>query len=261
METSAPPVVESPTQTRVADPETATEAPVTTKAPPARPRAPQTEPAPAAVPTPQSSRPPRPGSPPRRRRRTSSRRRRRPARFRRPTAPPGESQTPQTETAAPDAEVTASSSSVVTQAALAIQPLKPQTLKAAPADVELAKSAPPVEQQPAPAPEQDVAVLASAIKLGDNDNRSEAGEVERRDSVVVPARDERAWDRKVRQWDPDWVRYDEYYRPILSNPYRDPGADRLRLPQCPADRDHPGAGEHRRSMWSGSRRTASPPCS
>lgn len=220
VETSAPTVVESPTQTRVADPETTTEAPVTAKAPPARTRAPQTEPAPPAVPdaptdastedkiatttpTPDLVAPATTTSAV-------------------PVAdsPPGESQSPQTETAAPDAEVTASSSSVVTQAALAIQPLKPQTLKAAPADVEMAKSAPPVEQQPAPAPEQDVAVLASAIKLGDN--RSGPAEVVRRDSVVVPARDDRVWDRKVRQWDPDWVRYDEYYRPILSNPYRDP---------------------------------------
>jgi hypothetical protein len=39
---------------------------------------------------------------------------------------------------------------------------------------------------------------------------------------VISAAAEGAWDRKVRQWNPDWVRYDEYYRPILSNPYRDP---------------------------------------
>ena len=214
VETAAPTVVESPTQTRVADPETATEAPVTTKAPPARTRAPQTEPAPADAPDAPiatTTRPPDLDAPA-----TTT------SAVPAADSPPGESQTPQTETAAPDAEVTAWSSSVVTQAALAIQPLKPQTLKAAPADVELAKSAPPVEQQPAPAPEQDVAVLASAIKLGDNDNRSGPAEVGRRDSVVVPARDDRVWDRKVRQWDPDWVRYDEYYRPILSNPYRDP---------------------------------------
>ena len=39
---------------------------------------------------------------------------------------------------------------------------------------------------------------------------------------MIPARADNVWDRKVRQWDPDWVRYDEYYRPVLSNPYRDP---------------------------------------
>lgn len=30
------------------------------------------------------------------------------------------------------------------------------------------------------------------------------------------------WDRKVRQWDRDWVEYDRYYRPVIFNPYRAP---------------------------------------
>ena len=36
------------------------------------------------------------------------------------------------------------------------------------------------------------------------------------------ANGDRNWDRNVRQWDPSWVDYDDYYRPVISNPYRDP---------------------------------------
>ena len=33
---------------------------------------------------------------------------------------------------------------------------------------------------------------------------------------------QRVWDRPIRQWSPDWVQYDEFYRPIILNPYHDP---------------------------------------
>ncbi len=29
------------------------------------------------------------------------------------------------------------------------------------------------------------------------------------------------FDRDIRQWSPDWVQYDEYYRPIILNPYHE----------------------------------------
>jgi hypothetical protein len=42
-------------------------------------------------------------------------------------------------------------------------------------------------------------------------------------SAKVDARlaSDRVRDRDIRQWSPDWVQYDEYYRPILINPYRE----------------------------------------
>ena len=30
------------------------------------------------------------------------------------------------------------------------------------------------------------------------------------------------WDRTPLQWQPDWVRYDQYHRPVIVNPFRDP---------------------------------------
>jgi hypothetical protein len=120
-------------------------------------------------------------------------------------------------------EKTASSS--VSQAAKVIETLAPETLKAPEQDVVLAKSAKPVEQlDPVVAPKQDVDAIAKAIDLPNfdrnirddrNDNNS------RRDNDFFPGGD-RKWDRNVRQWDPNWVEYDDYYRPVLSNPYRNP---------------------------------------
>ncbi len=31
----------------------------------------------------------------------------------------------------------------------------------------------------------------------------------------------RVWDRDIRQWNPDWVEYDEYYRPVILNPFHE----------------------------------------
>jgi hypothetical protein len=105
-------------------------------------------------------------------------------------------------------------SSSVSEAAKVIQTEQPQTLQAPEQDVALAKNAKVVEQQPGPAPKQDVAQLASLIDVP-NPVR------DREDAAFLPNGD-RNWDRNVRQWDPSWVDYDDYYRPVISNPYRDP---------------------------------------
>ncbi|HUL99515.1 MAG TPA: hypothetical protein VLU24_08900 [Mycobacterium sp.] len=83
-------------------------------------------------------------------------------------------------------------------------------LQAPKQDVELARASAPVEQRPDPAPESDVENLRNAIGFT-NDDWNDAP---RRD------RDNYDWDKKVRQWDRDWVQYDDWYRPILCNPYR-----------------------------------------
>ena len=107
-------------------------------------------------------------------------------------------------------------SSSVSEAAKVIHTELPQTLQAPAADVVLAKNAKAVEQQPIPAPKQDVAELASLIDRP-------GPIVDRRDAGFLPNGDRtRDWDRNVRQWDPNWVDYDDYYRPVISNPYRDP---------------------------------------
>ena len=132
--------------------------------------------------------------------------------------------------AEPPSGVDKTASSSVSQAAKVIETLAPETLKAPEQDVVLAKSAKPVEQpEPVVAPKQDVEAIAKAIDLPnfDRDIRNgRDGNGFRRDDRndrddFFPGGD-RNWDRHVRQWNPNWVEYDDYYRPVFSNPYRNP---------------------------------------
>ena len=109
----------------------------------------------------------------------------------------------------------------VTQAAKVIQMSEPQTLEAPKEDVEVAKNAKPIEVKADPAPKQDVDSIASSIGL-DLGVKSPLG-VDAGASAKVDARlaSDRVFDRPIRQWSPDWVQYDEYYRPILINPYHE----------------------------------------
>ncbi|ORV09022.1 hypothetical protein AWB94_10550 [Mycolicibacterium canariasense] len=109
-------------------------------------------------------------------------------------------------------------SSTATKAARPIETVRPQTLDAPEADVELARNAKPIEQQPEPAPQQDIAALAVSLNVTHRDDDRDWN----RPDFVTSHRDGRDWDRKVRQWRPEWVQYDEHYRPIIFNPYRDP---------------------------------------
>ena len=125
------------------------------------------------------------------------------------TSPPAGSETAKTgsettvsEAADARSEVTGSA---VQQAALET----PQTLQAAQADIAVAKAAVPVEQKPAAAAPQEVAELVQAIELPQR-------------NIAEPVVAAANWSNGVRQWSPDWVRYDERERPVLSNPYRDP---------------------------------------
>jgi hypothetical protein len=98
---------------------------------------------------------------------------------------------------------------------------QPQTLEAPKADVEVAKNAKPIEVKADPAPKQDVDSIASSIGL-DLGVKGPLG-VDASASAKVDARlaSDRVFDRPIRQWSPDWVQYDEYYRPILINPYHE----------------------------------------
>jgi hypothetical protein len=109
----------------------------------------------------------------------------------------------------------------VTQAAKVIQMSEPQTLDAPKADVEVAKTAKPIEVKADPAPKQDVDSIASSIGL-DLGVKGPLG-IDASASAKVDARlaSDRVFDRPIRQWSPDWVQYDEYYRPILINPYHE----------------------------------------
>jgi hypothetical protein len=116
---------------------------------------------------------------------------------------------------------TPAGSVTVSQAAKVIEQAEPQTLQAPKEDIELAKNAKPVELKPDPAPKQDVDAISNSIGL-DLGVKGPFG-IEASASAKADARlaSDRVWDRNVRQWDPDWVQYDEYYRPIICNPYHE----------------------------------------
>jgi len=100
-----------------------------------------------------------------------------------------------------------------------IEKVAPQTLEAPEADVQIAKTAKVVEEKPAAAAPLDIQNVARIIDLPNRDfNQFDRNNRFDDDQVRLAG----GWDRNVRQWRPDWVEYDEYYRPVLSNPYRDP---------------------------------------
>ena len=147
-----------------------------------------------------------------------------------PSTPSSGSATPGSEPTESEPKVSAAQSSSavtttggptvsVSQAAKVIETSEPQTLQAPKDDVELVRNAKPVEVKPDPAPKQDVDALSSSIGLG----LGVKGPLGVDASAKADARlaSDRVWDRNIRQWSPDWVQYDEYYRPIILNPYRE----------------------------------------
>ncbi|MGV0791150.1 hypothetical protein [Mycolicibacterium sp. XJ1819] len=134
------------------------------------------------------------------------------------------------ETPAEDSETSESNSDEsetptvsLTQAAKEIETVEPQKLEAPVEDVQLARAAEPIviEEQPEPATEEDVAAFSNAIettlKVPGLDIGAQAKteiNLERRRDVELVS--------NVRQWRSDWIEYDEYYRPIVLNPFRAP---------------------------------------
>ena len=109
----------------------------------------------------------------------------------------------------------------IEQAAKEIETQVPETLEAPEEDIQLAKAAKSiVEQQPAPAPEQDLASFSNSIEttlkipgLDIGTNATTRVGVDGSDVELVS---------NVRQWRPDWIEYDEFYRPVILNPFRAP---------------------------------------
>ncbi|WP_234785763.1 hypothetical protein [Mycolicibacterium elephantis] len=133
-----------------------------------------------------------------------------------------ESKTSESETRSEDSETPTVS---ISQAAKEIETLQPKTLEAPVEDVQLAKSAEPIfEPQPEPAADKDVAAFANSIETSlkipgldiGASAKTEFGverRIERREVEFIS---------NVRQWRPEWIEYDEYYRPIIANPFRAP---------------------------------------
>ena len=141
---------------------------------------------------------------------------------------------PTTPAAQSPSEINPPATSTVSQAAKVIDVEAPKTLQAPQEDVVLAKSSKPLEATPDPAPKQDVDALSSVINLPkrDRDGRDQ-GPSHVNDGAFRDDGDpfhnggdrnggDRNGDHHVQQWDRNWVEYDDYYRPVICNPYRDP---------------------------------------
>jgi hypothetical protein len=110
--------------------------------------------------------------------------------------------------------------SEVSEAAKVIKTAEPVTLQADTKDVEVAKTAKIVEEKPAPAVAKDVDDFSSALNLSLGLGGRDGAHADANAALRIDrARD---WNRKVTQWRPDWVQYDEFYRPVILNPFRAP---------------------------------------
>jgi hypothetical protein len=119
-----------------------------------------------------------------------------------------------------DAEgVDPSDPSTVSKAAQWISTAEPETLRAPEQDIQLAKQSKPIEVTPEPAAKQDIDALSSAINLSSN---TKFGPFESNAGSEFSAGADRIWDRTVRQWNRDWIEYDDFYRPVIFNPFRAP---------------------------------------
>jgi hypothetical protein len=134
--------------------------------------------------------------------------------------------------------VTASPSAPAVAATQVIKTEAPKTLEAPTEDVQAALSAKVVEEQPLPAAKLDVDAFASVVKSSGSSRDGRDGNGPRdkdgpfgiayrdgnRDNDFDRGRggDRHDGDHRVRQWDPRWVAYDDYYRPVICNPYRQP---------------------------------------
>ncbi|WP_319446438.1 MULTISPECIES: hypothetical protein [unclassified Mycobacterium] len=132
----------------------------------------------------------------------------------------------------------APSTPAVAEARPAIKTEAPKTLEAPTEDVQVALSAKVVEEKPLPAAKVDVDAFASVVKssASSRDGWDGNGPRDKGGPFDIANRDgnrgndfdrDRGDDRhdgnhRVRQWDPHWVSYDDYYRPVICNPYRQP---------------------------------------
>jgi hypothetical protein len=133
-----------------------------------------------------------------------------------PSSPSSSSESARNGSASPATSATSSAAEATPRV---IEKVAPQTLDAPEEDVQIAKTAKVVEAKPVEAPKQEIQDVSRVIDLPNRDRDPFNKGGQRNDDKVQLAG---GWDRNVRQWRPDWVEYDEYYRPVLSNPYRDP---------------------------------------
>ncbi|OBG18548.1 hypothetical protein A5765_03980 [Mycolicibacterium celeriflavum] len=134
------------------------------------------------------------------------------------TSPAGESQTSPEETTPVGGTTDSSGATLTPSAELAAgvtETPEPQRLEASPQDIKIAEQAPPVQKIPPPAPPAEIDRLRNLVvpetDPGANSPASVAAEAGGPNAAL-----------RVLQWQPDWVQYDPYFRPLIFNPYPEP---------------------------------------
>jgi hypothetical protein len=94
-------------------------------------------------------------------------------------------------------------------------------LQATDNDLKVAMEAKPVPVDPTPAPQAELANVKALLNIP-GEQAAEAAN--KGDNPVKPALVENAagWKGDVKQWQPDWIQYDQFYRPVIFNPYPNP---------------------------------------
>jgi hypothetical protein len=90
------------------------------------------------------------------------------------------------------------------------QTATPKTLQATVQNTEVAKNSVPVQLNPDPAPQTDIVNLTNKLTVQVNPNAGAAPNL---------AADQKS---NVKQWDPKWVQTDQFYRPVIINPFPQP---------------------------------------
>ncbi len=90
----------------------------------------------------------------------------------------------------------------------------PQQLVATPENIDLAKAAKPVEQIPDAAPQTEIDKI--------RDQLVSQNPIVTAPPTVAPDNPAVATASAVKQFQPDWVQYDQFYRPVILNPFPDP---------------------------------------
>ena len=121
---------------------------------------------------------------------------------------------------------TVEDSGSIEQAAGVTKTPEPQRVEAAPEDIKIAEQAKPVEEIPPPAPAAEIDELKDLIltPLAKPGGAADPGGANPGGGATKVADDGEfaAAEAKVVQWQPDWVQYDKYYRPLIFNPYPEP---------------------------------------
>ena len=110
---------------------------------------------------------------------------------------------------------TESGSSSTTEEAAQVTPIsEPERLQASAQDLAAAKASVPVQKDPNPAPPNEIESILNKV--------TEAVDAAPAAATPASAAEAAELTTKVLQFQPDWVQYDQFFRPVIYNPFPDP---------------------------------------